>query len=225
MPTADRPQFVQQAIRCFRRQSYQRSELIVVDDDTRPSCSSPPEDVRIRYLRLPERLSLGEKINLAIEQTAGDVIQKLDDDDWYAPEFLARMVASLDGAEAARSIAALDCFHVLVAHTGHLTFSGHGWFSGNSLCFHRELWEKCRFRDVPGAEDWFFLKDHVPRQIRVCEPALAVVVRHQAGHAWTRLGDNDVTSWFHQRPPINQPLSALLPPGDVEFYASLRTRH
>jgi glycosyltransferase involved in cell wall biosynthesis len=222
MASGDRPQFLARAIRCFQRQRYASRELIVVDDGEQPAQALIPQDPRIRYLRLTQRTALGEKLNLAIEQAAGALVQKLDDDDWYAPDFLGRMVAALRGRDPTTAMAALDCFLVLIAHSGHLTFSGHGWFAGNSLCFHRRLWEKTRFRAVGRAEDWWFVNDHAPLRVKVCAPQLAMVVRHRHGHAWSRMGDGDVTSWFERRPALATPLSAVVDAEDFAFYRSLR---
>jgi len=222
LPTGGRPQFLAQAIRCYQQQSYAYRELIIVDDGPEPYRGELPVDCGIRYLRLPRRTALGTKLNLAVEQAQGEVIQKLDDDDYYAPAFLQRMAGALAGKDPHRALAALDCFLVLIARTGHLVFSGHGLLAGNSLCFHRALWERRPFRAVERAEDWWFLRDHPAAHCRVCDASLAVVVRHDLGHAWTRNGGQGVTESYARLPPHRQPLSAVVSPDALAFYRSLR---
>lgn len=221
LPTGGRPRFLAQAIRCYRRQSYPHRELIIVDDDPDPCDGAAGEDDSIRYLRLPRRTPLGAKLNLGIEQARGELVQKLDDDDYYAPDFIDRMVLALSGRDSGAAVAALDCFLVLIASTGRLVFSGHGWLAGNSLCFARALWELRAFRPVERAEDWWFLRDHASAHVRVCEPRLAVVVRHCMGHAWRESGGRSVTERFARLPAHPQPLSALVPAEALDFYRSL----
>src|SRR4051794_6644602 len=74
MPTRNRRGFVTQAILYFLRQTYQRKELIVIDDGEDAVADLMPEDERIRYVRLDRRLPIGAKRNLACELGRGDVI-------------------------------------------------------------------------------------------------------------------------------------------------------
>jgi glycosyltransferase involved in cell wall biosynthesis len=221
MPTGRRPEFLAQAVRCFQRQRYPLRELIIVDDG--PAAESPalPPDPDIRYLHLPRRTALGAKLNLGIEQAQGDVIQKLDDDDYYAPTFLERMVQGLTEARHCPAVAALDCFLVLIGRTGHLAFSGHGWLAGNSLCFQKGLWQKRAFRPLDRAEDWWFLRDHGRALVRVCSPELSIVVRHELGHTWTECGSTSVTDLFTRRAAHERPLPELVPEDTLAFYRSL----
>jgi glycosyltransferase involved in cell wall biosynthesis len=224
LPTADRPGFLRQAIRCFERQSYPEKELVIVDDGAEPAAEGIPDDPRIRYLRLAGKTPLGTKLNLGIEAARGDLLQKLDDDDYYHPRFLARTVETLRRDRRDNVISGLDCFLVLIAQSGELRFSGHGWFTGATFCFRRSLWRRHPFRDLPRAVDWWFLRDHQPYRLKICEPELLIVVRHQAGHTWRRLGKTDVTEYFRRRRPWGKPLERLLPADDLPFYRSLRQK-
>lgn len=232
LATGNRQLFLEQAIRCYRRQSYPARELIVVDDDPRPWAgreallrAGGADDRSIHYIRLDRPASLGDKLNLGISLARGPLIQKLDDDDYYHPDFLAAMVAALDGRDPDRTLAALDCFLVLLVATGELKFSGHGWCAGGTLCFHRELWERSPFRDLPRAVDWWFLEDHRPRLVTLCRPELYILVRHETGHLWNRLGDEEVTAYFRRCSNYTPGLAGCLASAeDRRFYESLRTR-
>ena len=67
MPTANRRAFIPQAIRYFLKQDYPACELIIVDDGADNVADLIPENESIRYIRLPERRSMGAKHNLACE--------------------------------------------------------------------------------------------------------------------------------------------------------------
>lgn len=223
MPTRDRPQFVAQALRYFARQTYIQSELLVIDDGDQPvehMCTGLP---RVRYLRLDRPTLTGTKMNLAIEQAVGSVLQKLDDDDYYHPDFLQRAVAALprSAADRRRAVVAWDCFLVLFAGDTRLRFSGHGWNAGGTLCFSRELWARQPFRDVRTGYDSWFLADHDPAIIRVCAPEHYILVRH-GGNTWTRMHDaTSADQYLALLPPHDRSLEAVVGPENLPFYAGL----
>ncbi|HLA64201.1 MAG TPA: glycosyltransferase family 2 protein [Rhodothermales bacterium] len=221
LPTTDRPDFVAQALRCFQRQTYGSRELVVVDDGKEPVGHLLPDDPRVRYVRLDRPVTLGAKLNVGVEAARGALIQKLDDDDYYAPGFLAATVGALDG-RAVGAVAACASFLVLLAETGEVRHAGSGWFAGATLCFHRALWERRPFRDERRAVDWFFLQDHAPQRVALRDPELFMVVRHNHGHTWTHTGGESVEALFRRCALYRKPLRALVPGEDLAFYDRLR---
>ena len=71
MPTFDRRRFVPGAIDCYRAQTYQHRELVILDDGTDPIADLVPDDPTIRYIRLTGRLSTGAKRNSACRAARG----------------------------------------------------------------------------------------------------------------------------------------------------------
>ena len=224
LATGNRRAFLRQAIRYFMRQTYENKELIIVDDSQQSAVDLVPDNAPIRYIKLDTSTLLGRKLNLGVEAASGRIIQKIDDDDYYQPQFLTTTVGALKGRDPQRAIAGLDGFLVLIAASGVLTFSGYGWFAGGTLCFYRELWQQQPFRSVPRAVDWWFLKDHDLERIKIREPELYILLRHQTGHAWTKMGKTDVTEYFSRRPPYRKPLRAVIPAEDLTFYDGLLQR-
>lgn len=218
LATGNRPGFARQAIRCFLRQTMADSELIVVDDGSEPVEALCAGLLRVRYLRLERPTLLGTKLNLGIRQARGQIIQKLDDDDYYAPGFLERAVRALPAG--ANAIAAWDCFLVLLAGSPRLHFSGHGWAAGGSLCFPRSLWERAPFRDLPKEVDAWFLRDQHAPITRVCAPELYLVVRH-GKNTWTETNRVPVDAYFQQRPVDARRIENIVEPLDWDFYHTL----
>ncbi|MFN7937149.1 MAG: glycosyltransferase [Bryobacteraceae bacterium] len=160
MPTYNRRRFVPQAIRYFQRQNYEHKELIVLDDGDDSVADLIPSDPRIRYVRLPQRLSVGAKRNIACEQAQGEVILHWDDDDWHAPhrigyqvDFLLQQQADVCGVHQVHFYDCTDHSAWLYVYPIQDRF----WLYGNSLCYRRAFWESHRFEDVDIGEDTRFI--------------------------------------------------------------------
>ncbi|MCA9969459.1 MAG: glycosyltransferase, partial [Anaerolineales bacterium] len=160
MPTADRRAFVPRAIACFLRQEYAHRELIILDDGVESVADLVPADARIRYERLPRRLRVGEKRNLACEAARGDVIAHWDDDDWYASWRLGYQAAQLQAAGA--DVCGLDrvLYWDAAAERAWLYVyppRGRPWVAGNTLCYPRAFWQRNPFQAIDVGEDARFV--------------------------------------------------------------------
>jgi glycosyltransferase involved in cell wall biosynthesis len=221
MATRDRRDFIPEALRCFSRQTYPESELVIVDDGREPVADLCEGIPRVRYVRLYRPSTTGTKLNIGIERARGEILQKLDDDDYYHPDFLKLAVSRLPSRTSARTLVAWDCFLILTAGETLLRHSGHGWDAGGTFCFYRKLWEHKPFRDVAKNEDYWFVNDNRPRIRRVCAAEYYIVVRH-GRNTWQLRYSECVDSYFQSLPPYPKPLDALVPPEDFAFYRSLR---
>jgi glycosyltransferase involved in cell wall biosynthesis len=159
MPTYDRRRFVPRAIEYFLRQDVPDRELIVVDDGTDPVADLMPADPRVRYLRLPRRLTLGAKRNLACGEASGEVVVHWDDDDWSAPHRLRTQVEALlgfsgQGADLCGLSRPLfydprqDRAWQYVYPAG-----GRPWLYGATLAYRRAHWERHPFPELAVGED------------------------------------------------------------------------
>jgi len=223
MATRDRRAFIPEALRCFSRQTYPESELIIIDDG-RDAVADLCEGVpRVRYIRLHRPATTGTKLNIGIERARGEILQKLDDDDFYHPDFLKLAVARLPSRTSERTLVAWDCFLILTAGQSQLRHSGHGWDAGGTFSFYRKLWEQKPFRDVAKSEDYWFVCDHRPRIRRVCAAEYYMMVRHGRNTWQLRYGEC-VDSYFQSLSLYSKPVDAVVPAEDVAFYRSLQNR-
>lgn len=223
MATRDRRDFIPEALRCFSRQTYSDSELIIVDDGSEPAADLCEGVPRVRYIRLHRPSTTGSKLNIGIERAHGEILQKLDDDDYYHPDFLKLAIARLPSRTSTRTLVAWDCFLILMAGETQLRHSGHGWDAGGTFCFYRELWQRNPFRDVAKNEDYWFVYDNRPRIRRVCAAEHYILVRH-GRNTWQFRYDERVDSYFRSLSPYPKPLDAVVPPEDLAFYRSLQGR-
>jgi hypothetical protein len=160
MPTFDRRRFVPRAIAQFQNQDYSNKELVIVDDGTDPIVDLVPEDPRIRMIRLPRRMSVGAKRNIACENSRGGLIAHWDDDDWHASHRLSLQAQRLLGSNA--SICGLKDLLYLDIRTSKAwkyTYPANQrpWLSGNSLLYRKEFWSAHRFSDISVGEDSRFV--------------------------------------------------------------------
>ena len=224
MPTRDRRDFVLQSVRYFQRQDYPASELIILDDDATDTLAELRGDSRIRYLRLPERTSIGAKRNQGCAAARGSIIAHWDDDDWYAPNRLTAQVAQLaEGKADVSGLSAGVFFDLSSWQFWRCTADLHrrlfvGDVHGGTLVFKRRVWEQgARYPDRSLAEDAWFLHDALRRGARVERLAgegLFVYLRH-ADCSWKFACGQFIDARGWQR--VEEP---PLPPEDRAFYAA-----
>ena len=161
MPTADRAEFVPQAVTYFLRQNYANRELIIIDDGDESVAALVPDHPLIRYVRLDERRTMGAKHNLACELARGDIICHWDDDDWHADwriryqvdELLRHPPMTLSGLsqvlhyEPTTGIAA--CYRYPP--------NAKAWVGGNTLCYRKPFWDQHKFPDMNEGADSVFV--------------------------------------------------------------------
>jgi glycosyltransferase involved in cell wall biosynthesis len=228
MPTYDRRDFVDRAIDYFLRQTWPRRELIVVDDGTDPVgdlvearvdgiARRSGETVNIRYHRLPQRIPLGTKRNIAVELAAGDVLAHWDDDDWYPADRLAAQLSALMGADALLCGTARIPFYDPQHHRAmeyRRPPRGRPWLAGTSLMYRRRLWQTNRFADVATGEDTRFVWRTPAHAITSTEEPHVVALVHR-GNTVAKSGRGS----FWSAVPIDQIEAAL--GEDMAFYRNL----
>lgn len=99
MPTFDRPQWLTRAVASVLAQTHANLELIVVNDGGTPVESllaALDRDGRITYVRLGRNENRSAARNAGLKLARGKYVAYLDDDDWFLPEHLERLVGLLE---------------------------------------------------------------------------------------------------------------------------------
>lgn len=174
MPTRDRLEFAELAIRCFTRQDYLARELIIVDDGPTPLPPALIGDSRIQYIRLAERQSTGAKRNLACRAARGAFIIQWDDDDWHGAARIRKQVEPL--ARGAAEISGLADTLVLELAGLHLWAPAPHIFRqralagvhGGTLAYRRDIFDRVTcYPDASHGEDVGFLRPALVARCRV----------------------------------------------------------
>ena len=106
-------------------------ECLILDDSPQPSAYFTGLcDPRVRYTHMPERMMVAAKRNWLCERSAAPVIAQFDDDDYYAPNYLEKMLARLNRTGA--DITKLSAWFVYSAQLQRLGY----WDTANTLGLH-----------------------------------------------------------------------------------------
>src|SRR6187551_4121235 len=113
-------------------QSEQNFEWLILDDGPEPaSYFAQISDPRIRYHHLPgPKMLVSAKRNWLCERSSAPVIAQFDDDDYYAPNYLATMLARL--SETGADITKLSAWFVYSAQLKRLGY----WDTAHTLGLH-----------------------------------------------------------------------------------------
>jgi glycosyltransferase involved in cell wall biosynthesis len=234
LTTRDRPRFLSLALCFYSEQTYAARELIVVDDGEKfPVDAAAVEAVGGRLVRMPPDTPLGTKLNAGVEQARGRWCQKMDDDDWYSPRFLAKMMSAVVDTQN------VVCCPVIAFLTPFLFFDVARWevrqseqnnAPGATLLFTRQGWEERPFRPLFRDEDVWFLMDQLrcgAKVVLVRDIEAFTAVRHREvtsdrGHAWTHQHDGrTLEQSLNDRELYQRKPEEFLPDFAMEVYRDL----
>lgn len=200
MPTYNRRAFVPHAIRYFLRQDYPHKELIIIDDGTDAVEDLIPRHDAVRYLRLPQKITLGAKLNMACEMANGDIIMNWDDDDWYSPDRISYQASAMTNEQTfICGINKLLYFDLATKKTFQYVYPAgqRTWLLGSSQCYRKDFWAKNRFADINVGMDGLFVWSTTDEHIHVMpDNNFAVHMIHD-----TNISPKQThTGWWHQHP-------------------------
>lgn len=178
-PTYNRRPFIPIAIQCFQHQTYpqDRMEWIIVDDGTDSVEDLVSHIPNVKYYRIDEKMTLGQKRNFMNRKTIGDILVYMDDDDYYPPERVAHAVASLSKTKAL--CAGSSAMFIYFNHIQKMyQFGPYGpnHATAATFAFKRELLTRTRFDENSSvAEEKTFLKEYTIPFVQL-DPMKTIVV-------------------------------------------------
>jgi glycosyltransferase involved in cell wall biosynthesis len=131
-PTFNRHDLLRAQHAIIKTQSRQDFEWLILDDGPEPSSYfAEVSDPRIRYHHLAgAKMLVSAKRNWLCERATAKVIAQFDDDDYYAPDYLATMLARLEQKGA--DITKLSGWFVYSAQLKRLGY----WDTAHTLGLH-----------------------------------------------------------------------------------------
>ncbi len=96
----NRPEQIDHAIGQLERQSYPELEVVVgLHGPAAARAHDLPGDIKV--IEADASLTLGEVLQMAVEASSGELLSKVDDDDWYGPDHIWDLVLAREVSGAA----------------------------------------------------------------------------------------------------------------------------
>ena len=197
----NRPEYLAHAAAQVAAQSYQPLELVVVlhgmaFDSEAEEVLRREASVPTMILRVGDEATLGAALNLALEAAGGDLVTKMDDDDWYSPEHITDLVLAREYSGAhligkASEFIYLRELDITIrrwAEGGERFLTGSTKIAGGTLMMARDdLLSIGGFRDLPRAVDQRLREDVVAQggDVYRAHGFGYVLNRHSAHQTWS----------------------------------------
>lgn len=146
----------------YSRSNYPNKELVVILNkdtlDIKEYEKKAHGFENVRVFHMDESFALGECLNFGIENSKYDYISRMDDDDYYGPNYLTDLMNVFNYKDV--QITGKNPVFVYFEDTSFLYILNHSNpVMGATFLFKKEIIEKVRFRDIDFMEDYFFLLD------------------------------------------------------------------
>ena len=175
--THERPEFIELMKLNYLGIDYPRDKLewIIYDDSKEPLENYEEvlkECEHCKYVHLTDKLTIGKKRNMAIEQSNHNIIAFMDDDDIYYPRnLLIRLSFMTFYKKQCVGCSTLGNFDInrIISHINvpPLSIPYHQRISEASLMFYKEFWKECPFPDTSHNEGSEFLKNRYSSMVEI----------------------------------------------------------
>lgn len=167
---------MEQLLDNFLRQEIKNKELIVVLNSNEMSLDEWHKRTsfysNIEVLQLDENCSLGQCLNLGIENSSYKYFSIFDDDNYYAPHFLSDLLAAFEYTEA--DVVGKNAYYAYLEGMDVLALrfpAGENryvqFLAGSAMLAKREVFERVQFADRTLGVDTAFLKECVSKGIKL----------------------------------------------------------
>ena len=178
-----RPEMLEHALaQVGQQRGVERLELVLA-----PHAFDPGDLADVRVVPQPESVVFGDVLNAAVAAATGDLVLKMDDDDWYAPDFVADLLRAR-AYSGADMVGTADEFYYLAdrdltvqrRHPGEFYTQ---WVAGGTLLLERSL-----LREVGGFAS---VPKHVDRHLLDALLAVGATIyrTHGLGYVLRRNSD------------------------------------
>lgn len=160
IPTYSRNESLSRAIDSVLQQTYQKIEVIVVDDNPPDSewrknseliMKRYKNNKKIRYIQNPRNLGGSAARNVGVKEAIGEYVAFLDDDDEYLPERIEKQL-SVFRESSNEKLALVYCHAKFINKDGGSTYSDKRNFHGN--CLYEAMEQNC----IAATSQWMVKK-------------------------------------------------------------------
>jgi hypothetical protein len=183
--TCDRKVFIPLAQYSYMIQSYPEHKLewVIVDDGKEPIEELLFGIPNVKYVRLNEKTTIGQKRNIGVESAMYDVLVMMDDDDIYPNNSVLDRVAMLKKEPKKDCVfcTTIPCYdiqkHISFMNVPPYTLPMSQRVSEATLCFTREFWNLKQFPEIQIAEGDAFIhgREQMCREVSPQEVIVSLV--------------------------------------------------
>lgn len=163
--------------------------------------------IRVKYMPIEGRLTIGQKRNLAIEQAAHDIILFMDDDDHYPTTSFRRRVAWLTkGTTHGQTSHSITCCTTLALYDLKRGVSAVNVppyelplaqrISEATLTFYKSAWEERKFPDVSISEGEGWIEGREDQVLEMPPQQIIVAFSHGSNQTTRRIPADQSPSCF-----------------------------
>lgn len=191
----NRPKYMKNVFENYNRQSYKDKELIIILNNNRMNINDwklkAKEFSNVSIFQVDEKKSLGYCLNFGISKSSYNIIAKMDDDDYYGPNYLLQAVKALKYAD----VVGKYCTYVYFEDSNTLAIRNPKRenryvyrLEGPTLVFRKKVFNKIQFHDKSLGEDIQFCRDCLKNGIKLyaTDKNNYVYIRHSSKdkHTW-----------------------------------------
>jgi len=199
LAVTNRPAQLSHIVATFDAQQVNKELILVTNSDDFAADQVEQHASRsdVTHLATDPALSLGQALNLAASAASGQVLAKLDDDDYYANSYLADAVQVMRSTGA--GVVGKKTYFVYLEEREQtlLVYPGNeskrvGRVAGGSIVAHRDVVDRVPFPDRNLGEDVLFVRraERAGFAVFSAEPQGFLQYRANTGHTWQFTADD-----------------------------------
>lgn len=193
------------------KQQYPRMELVLVFHGVFPSSSDQEAldglVIPWRVAEAPNSWVLGDVLNLGTESAGGEIITKMDDDDWYGPDHVTDLVLGLlysraDLSGKAAEFVYMGALDVTIRRFDTGAESPSRTLAGGALAITREALRLVGgWRRQPRSVDALLIADVIAAGLALhrTHGFAYILTRRSAGHTWDKEAEYFLNQSVEQR--------------------------
>ena len=207
----NRPEQIEHAIGQLERQSYPELE-VVVGLHGHAATRAPDLPGNIKVVEADASLTLGEVLQMAVEASSGELLSKVDDDDWYGPDHIWDLVLAREVSGAALVGKGSEFVHLASSDRTIRRFAGGAdtWtttIGGGALLIGRNQLDRIGgWQPLPRSVDRALIEDvhRAGGRVYRTHGFGYVLERRSSGHTWEA-----ADSYFSEQAEMSWPGLAL----------------
>lgn len=181
----------------YSRCNYKNKELIIILNNNKLNIEDYIKKAEkyenVRIYKLDEKISLGYCMNYGVEVSKYNYIAKMDDDDYYASNYILDAVnifryVDTDIVGKASYFIYYEKYNSIGIMYPNASNVYSRYIAGSTLMIKKKVFEKVKFRNLSIAEDANFLKDCVEKKIKIYsgDKYNYIYIRHKElkEHTW-----------------------------------------